>query len=69
MAFIIDHITSLDVSKLNAGEVRQCLLYLDYASKRYPEMETKIAHTRENLNKRVQKLRQAKKDAGARHTT
>ncbi|MCC9138973.1 hypothetical protein ACFSKU_04070 [Pontibacter silvestris] len=65
---LYDYIRQVDVRKLGAGEVSQCLLYLDYFSKKQPEMATETAYTRENLNKRVQELRQTQKHAVVWHT-
>ncbi|QCR22754.1 hypothetical protein [Pontibacter sp. SGAir0037] len=60
MAFIYDYLRHLDVSKLTAGEVSQCLLYLHHISKRNAEVEGESGAIMAKLNTRLAELRKEK---------
>lgn len=60
MAFMYDYILQLDVSKLRAGEVSQCLLYLYHISRHDAETERGSADIKEKLNERLTELRKEK---------
>ncbi|RDV12978.1 hypothetical protein DXT99_22185 [Pontibacter diazotrophicus] len=61
MAFIYDYIRQLDVCNLRAGEVSQCLLYIDHMSKSDPEIERSNGDIIEKLQDRLTILRKEKK--------
>lgn len=57
MAFMYDYILRLDVGRLSAGEVSQCLLYLYHLSKHDPEIEASSAGIKAELQARLTELR------------
>jgi len=60
MAFLYDYILALDVSRLPAAEVSQCLLYLRHLSRQDAEMERGSAGIRGRLQDRLAELRREK---------
>lgn len=63
MAFIYEYIRQLDVSKLSAGELAECLLYLHHIAKHNLEIEQKSMEVRQQLQARLLELREAKRGA------
>ena len=58
---MFEYILQLDVSKLRASEVSQCLLYLDHMQKHNPEVLKNSGDIRQKLNERLTELSDAKK--------
>lgn len=60
MAFMYDYILQLDVSKLSASEVSQCLLYLFHLPGHDAEIERGGVDIKEKLQGRLTELRREK---------
>jgi tRNA A22 N-methylase len=65
MAFIFEYIQKLNISRMKASEVSQCLLYLTYMSKRNPEIAKNSEEIRNKLTDRLEQLRKAHKSGPA----
>lgn len=63
MAFLLEYIEQVDVSTLRAGEISQCLLYLNHLSNHDARIAQSCVPVREKLNERLEELRKIKKAA------